>query len=222
MFSLLAAVMGACNLVPNFNPDEPTLTSKVVGTWYASLKNSNVCPSNEMEVTVYNADNTGKWCFVENGVWVEKGFTYETGNHQVTLTFADGTTRQMTVSVISANTMMCKDVEANVTWNLLKASHNYVMQLLGTWKRTTEPLNEPNTMNDVYTLNADGTYQVVRAASGETQQGTWKAYGCVLCLSAEPFLTRTMTSATGYTMDMAWQTVTDDFQPSACAMQRMR
>ena len=54
-----------------------------------------------------------------------------------------------------------------------------------------------------------------------TEQGTWIAYGCVLCLSGETYLTRTMTSATGYNLDMSWQTVTADHQPSACAMQRI-
>ena len=59
--------------------------------------------------------------------------------------------------------MPLKDEQTNHTWNLLKASHNYNVQLIGSWKRTTEPLNEPNTLNDVYTLNADGSYSVLRA-----------------------------------------------------------
>ncbi len=218
----IAAVMvSACNLINVLNPDETTITNKIVGTWYVSLTNSNVCPSNEMEVTVFNADNTGKWCRVENGTWVETPFTYTIANHQVTQTFPNEGTKQFTISSIGNNTMLLNDEQNNHTWNLLKVSHNYNMQLIGNWKRTTEPLNEPNTLNDVYTLNADGTYSVVRAATSLTEQGTWKAYGCVLYLSGETFLTRTMTSASGYNSDMAWQTVTTDHQPSACAMQRI-
>lgn len=216
-----AVVMSACNLIPSLNPDEPTVTNKIVGTWYVSLTNSNVCPSNEMEVTVFKSDNTGKWCRVENGVWVETAFTYTTANHQVTQTFPNGETRQLTISSIGNNTMLLKDEQTNHTWNLLKASHNYNMLLVGSWKRTTEPLNEPNTLNDVYTFNADGSYSVLRAATGLTEQGTWIAYGCVLYLSGETYLTRTMTSATGYNQNMSWQTVTADHQPSACAMQRI-
>ena len=216
-----AVMMSACNLINVLNPDETTITNKIVGTWYVSLTNSNVCPSNEMEVTVFNADNTGKWCRIENGLWVETSFTYTTTNHQVTQTFPNGETKQLTISSISSNTMLLKDEQANITWNLLKACHNYNMQLVGSWKRTTEPLNEPNTLNDVYTLNADGTYSVLRAATGLTEQGTWIAYGCVLYLSGETYLTRTMTSATGYNLNMSWQTVTADHQPSACAMQRI-
>ena len=68
--------------------------------------------------------------------------------------------------------MLLKDEQTNHTWNLLKASHNYNMLLVGSWKRTTAPLNEPNTLNDVYTLNADGSYRVTRAATGLTEQGT--------------------------------------------------
>lgn len=218
----IAAVMvSACNLINVLNPDETTITNKIVGTWYVSLTNSNVCPSNEMEVTVFNADNTGKWCHVENGAWVETPFTYTIANHQVTQTFPNGETRQLTISSIGNNTMLLKDEQANHTWNLLKVSHNYNGQLVGSWKRTTEPLNEPNTLNDVYTLNADGSYSVLRAATGLTEQGTWIAYGCVLYLSGETYLTRTMTSATGYNQNMSWQTVTADHQPSACAMQRI-
>lgn len=221
MFCLIAVVMGGCYFIPGLNPNESTVTNKIVGTWYASLKNSNICPSNEMEVTVYNADNTGKWCHVENGVWVETAFTYVVSNHQVSLSFPSGDTCVMTISTIGDNTMLCKDEQTNVTWNLLKVSHDYTAQLVGNWKRTTEPLNEPNTVNDVYTLNTDGTYSVVRSATGLTEQGTWYAYGCVLCLSEETFMTRTMTSATCYAMDMSWQTVTDEFQPSACALMRV-
>lgn len=216
-----AVMMSACNLINVLNPDETTVTNKVVGTWYVSLTNSNVCPSNEMEVTVYNADHTGKWCRIENGVWVETAFTYTTASHQVTQTFPNGETRQLTISSISNNTMLLKDEQTNHSWNLLKVSHDYHGQLVGSWKRTTEPLNEPNTLNDVYTLNADGTYSVLRAATGLTEQGVWKDYGCVLCLSGETYLTRTMTSASGYNLDMSWQTVTADHQPSACAMQRI-
>ena len=216
-----AVMMSACNLINVLNPDETTITDKIVGTWYVSLTNSNVCPSNEMEVTVYNADHTGKWCRVENGVWVETAFTYTTASQQVTQTFPNGETRQFTISSIGNNTMLLKDEQTSHTWNLLKVSNNYSMLLVGSWKRTTEPLNEPNTLNDVYTLNADGSYSVLRAATGLTEQGTWIAYGCVLCLSGETFLTRTMTSATDYNLDMSWQTVTADHQPSACAMQRI-
>lgn len=216
-----AMVMSACNLIPPFNPDEPTVTNKIVGTWYVSLTNSNVCPSNEMEVTLFNADNTGKWCHVENGTWVETAFTYTTADHQVTQTFPNGVTRQLTISSIGNNTMLLKDEQANMTWNLLKVSHDYTLQLVGSWKRTTEPLNEPNTLNDIYTLNADGSYTVLRAATGLTEQGEWMAYGCVLYLSGETYLTRTMTSASGYNHNMSWQTVTADHQPSACALQRI-
>ncbi len=117
--------------------------------------------------------------------------------------------------------MLLKDEQTSHTWNLLKVSNNYSTLLVGSWKRTTEPLNEPNTLNDVYTLNADGSYSVLRAATGLTEQGTWIAYGCVLCLFGETFLTRTMTSATDYNLNMSWQTVTADNQPSACAMERI-
>jgi len=220
MFCLIAVVMGACNLVP-FCPNETTVTNKIVGTWYASLWNSNVCPSNLMEVTVYNADNTGMWCHIEDGVWVETEFTYEVSDRQVTLTFPSGETKVLSISSIGNSTMLCEDVQANIRWNLLKVSHDYTAQLIGNWKRTTEPLNEPNTVNDVYTINADGTYSVVRSATGLTEQGTWNAYGCVLCLSEETFMTRTLVSATNYAWDMSWQTVTDDYQPSACALQRV-
>lgn len=218
---IAAVLVSACNLINVLNPNETTITNKIVGTWYVSLTNSNVCPSNEMEVTVFNTDNTGKWCHVENGAWVETAFTYTTSDHQVTQTFPNGETRQFSISSIGNNTMLLKDEQANHTWNLLKVSHNYNEQLIGSWKRTSEPLNEPNTLNDVYTLNADGTYSVLRAATGLTEQGTWIAYGCVLYLSGETYLTRTMTSATGYNLNMSWQTVTADHQPSACAMQRI-
>lgn len=217
----VAVMMSACNLINVLNPDETTIANKIVGTWYVSLTNSNVCPSNEMEVTVFNANQTGKWCRVENGVWVETTFTYTTADHLVTQTFPNGATRQLTISSISNNTMLLKDEQANQIWNLLKVSHDYNEQLVGSWKRTTEPLNEPNTLNDVYTLNADGSYSVQRAATGLTEQGIWVAYGCVLYLSGEPYLTRTTTSATGYNQNMSWQTVTADHQPSACAMQRI-
>ncbi len=216
-----AVMMSACNIIPALNPNESTVTNKIVGTWYVSLTNSNVCPSNEMEVTVFNANRTGKWCRIENGVWVEMTFTYTTADHQVTQTFPNGETRQLTISSIGNNTMLLNDEQNNHTWNMLKVSHNYNEQLVGSWKRTTEPLNEPNTLNDVYTLNADGSYSVLRAATGLTEQGTWIAYGCVLYLSGETYLTRTMTSATGYNQNMSWQTVTADHQPSACAMQRI-
>ena len=213
--------MSACSLTSVLNPDEITITKKIVGTWYISLINSNICPSNEMEVTIFYEDKTGKWCHLENGVWMETEFMYTVTNQQVTQKFLNGATFQLTVSSISKNTMLLKDERANISWNLLKVSHNYNDQLVGSWRRTTEPLNEPNTLNDVYTLDANGTYHVRRSATGLTEQGIWKAYGCVLYLSGETFLTRTMTSASSYKQNMSWQTVTADHQPSACAMKRI-
>ena len=218
---LVAIAMSACSLTSILNPNETVITKRIVGTWYLSLINSNVCPSNEMEVTIFYEDNTGKWCHIENDEWVETEFVYTIENQQITQSFPNSTTQQLTVSSISKNTLLLKDEQTDMTWNLLKVSHNYNEQLVGSWKRTTEPMNEPNTLNDVYTFRANGTYSVLRSATSQTEQGTWIAYGCVLYLSGEPYLTRTTTSATGYNQNMSWQTVTTDHQPSACAMQRI-
>ncbi|MBQ4478692.1 MAG: hypothetical protein IKS33_09350 [Bacteroidales bacterium] len=219
--SLALMTMSACSLSSILNPDESTIIKKIVGTWYVSLINSSVCPSNEMEVSVFNDGSTGKWCHIENGQWVETVFTYKVTGQYVTQMFPNGETKKLRVASIGNNTMLVKDDENGFSWNLLKISHNYNQKLVGTWKRTTMPLNEPNTLNDVYTLNADGTYSMRRAATGITVQGSWKAYGCVLYLSEETYLTRTMTSATRYDKNMSWQTVTADHQPSACAMKRI-